>query len=186
MNIVDQKNAQLNDQQRLSLQDYHEIKNRIKINRMASCTTKTTYKGDFCSVDAIPYVVEEYFKNIEEFKNCSDRRLLDKGYETENLIIYKDETVCVRSFLYIPTNDVRSEKKEISDDAVRSIAAYMSYPKIRKEFPNMLVMLLNEEIHEYQTNDQYGYFLASYQGLNYLRKEYERLVEYTKEQEQNQ
>lgn len=155
---------------------------RIKPIEIAKCLTKVTYLGDPLVVDSNTYKVEEIFKSEEELAK-SGRRSLTEGYEKQNSCFHKDGIICLKSFLDIPTNDTRFEKKQIDNDKVCLIAAYMLYPNVRKYAPKILTECINEDIQEYETKDAFGYFLASYEALTKYRKEYEKILENEKAKE---
>jgi len=165
---------ELTEQGKQDFQKYLcKIINRMKVIQLLGTDSKTYYKGDPAKVHCEDFRIEEYFKNEEELEN-SGRRPLDNEYEMNNIVKFKDGTVCVKSILDIPSFDLKFEKKENNFD-VRLLSAYMNYPTVRKYAPNIIAECINEDIQEYQTNDAFGYFLGSYEGLNILRKEFEHL-----------
>ncbi len=162
----------LNEQQQLEFRKYlSKIIKNIKIIKTDKGTISAEYKRKVVTLKSNFYTIEEYFENEEEFKE-SGRRPLDDGYEKENFKIFKDGTVCARSFLAIPKNDINFEEKEIDFD-VRLVAAYLLYPTVRKYAPNILTECLNADLQDYQTNNQVKFFLLTYKALNIFRKDSE-------------
>ena len=163
---------ELTEEQKIEFQDYiSQILAKIKIEKTRSTRKKLTYRGDPVEVESDNFFVEEYFEDEEDL-NRFGRQPLNDGYEKDNFAKLEDGRICIKSVLKIPLSDRRSEKKEIDYDP-RLIVAYMNYPLVRKFAPNILLECINKDIQEYQTKDSFGSFLASFNGMNVLRKDYE-------------
>lgn len=163
---------ELDEQQKKDFQVFlSKIINRTNIVKIDSRNVKTDYRGFSSLVVSDIFRVEERFKDEKTFLG-SQRRPLSEGYEKNNVSTLKDGSICVKSILSIPKNDVTLEAKEIDFDP-RLIMAYMNYPLVRKYAPNIPYECINEDIQEYQLHNVFGFSLATYNGLLNIRKGYE-------------
>lgn len=166
----------LNENEKKEFKEYlSSVVERIKLVNISTIKSKAKYKGEFRDIVSKKFRVEEYFKSEEDF-NKSGRRPLDDGYEKENVVRFKDGTLCVKSLM-----ELSFSSDEINSD-LRLIVAFLNYPMVRKYAPNILSECIDESVQEYQKADDLGMFLSTYEGLLFFKKEMEKNAIKAKEQ----
>jgi len=99
-------------------------------------------------IDGIAYRIEETFKDLKEFES-SGRRELYEGYEKENIRHFKDGTICINSFCFIPKKNRDPINQSIFVDP-RLYAVANLYPYILEKFPNYLKQLTSPKYYQYK------------------------------------
>ncbi len=175
------RNLTTNDEKKNFLAYMYEVLRRMEITPLSKTTRVSCYKGEFRHINCTNYATKETFKNMDEIAlyRRSSIEYEKKAGKVETL---PDGRIVIHGFLTIPTNDIKS------DNTINSvpdfILAYLNYPYIRQCAPDIPGQYINPELQEYQTRSAFGYLLGSYEGLEFMRRDFE--LKYKKEQEMEQ